>query len=198
MKEWIGENMNYYVKPLKPEHAGTFTDYLGNLDFHHAPHWSTCFCRYYFSNCSFEEWVEKTGEANKKEALNEIKNGNMKGFLAFDGDTCIGWCNANDSRKFLRLENYLEPIIGGKKVGCIICYVVHPEYRNQGVARLLLKEAVKNFEQEGYDAVLALPVDNKEEPEKAYRGTLNMYLEHGFKEIEREENRSVMLLKLKN
>ncbi|HWR60969.1 MAG TPA: hypothetical protein VN580_05120 [Clostridia bacterium] len=39
--------MDYSVKPLSPELADTFTDYLTNLDFSHSPHWSTCFCRFY-------------------------------------------------------------------------------------------------------------------------------------------------------
>ena len=27
------------IKPLSPEMAELFTDYVANLDFHHAPHW---------------------------------------------------------------------------------------------------------------------------------------------------------------
>ena len=47
--------MNYTVKPLGPELAGTFTEYLGGLDFGHAPHWAGCFCTFYYSDCSMDE-----------------------------------------------------------------------------------------------------------------------------------------------
>jgi GNAT superfamily N-acetyltransferase len=184
------------VKPLDSQLATTFTEYIGNLDFGHAPHWSTCFCRFYHTSCSGEEWRNRSGEENRLEAIEEIKNGNMKGYLAFDGEQCIGWCNANDTRQFVRLENELKSVIGDQKVGCVICYVIHPNYRKQGIARLMLKQAIEDFKAEGFDGVLALPVDVKDDPEKLYRGTINMYKDQGFKEIERDEDVSVMWLSL--
>lgn len=53
--------MNYTVKPPGPELAGTFTEYLGGLDFGHAPHWAGCFCAFYYSDCSQEVWMKRTG-----------------------------------------------------------------------------------------------------------------------------------------
>lgn len=188
--------MEYVIKPLSPGLTTIFTEYLENLDFGHAPHWSTCFCRFYHTNCSGEQWQNRTGAENRREAIEEIQAGNMRGYLAFDGDKCIGWCNANNVRQFIRLENDISHIIRNQKVGCIICFVIHPEYRKQGVARLLLKQAVKDFRAQDFDAVLAIPVDIKGEPEKLYRGTLNMYKELGFEEIEKHNNLSVMWLTL--
>ncbi|OZV11976.1 GNAT family N-acetyltransferase [Tissierella sp. P1] len=188
--------MNYEVKSLSPELAETFVEYLGNLDFAHAPHWSTCFCRYYHTNCSFEQWQNRTGEKNRAEAIEQIKLGNMKGYLVFDGNKCIGWCNANDVREFKRLEDDIDHIIKEKKVGCIICFVIHPGYRGRGIARLVLKKAIEDFKAQGFDAVIALPIEIKEAPEKAYRGTFAMYKEQGFEEIERHDSLSIMWLEL--
>ncbi len=188
--------MNYMVKQLSPELTPTFTEYLSTLDFNHAPHWSTCFCRYYHTNCSMEQWQKRTGEENCAEAIEQVKAGNMKGYLAFDGEKCIGWCNANNVRQYIRLEDDLSHIVKDNKVGCVICFVIHPEYRKQGVARLLLKQAVEDFKAQGFDAVLSIPVEIKEEPEKLYRGTLNMYKELGFELIEHHEKSCVMWLEL--
>jgi GNAT superfamily N-acetyltransferase len=188
--------MNYIVKPLSPELAVTFTEYLENLDFHHAPHWSTCYCRFYHTNCSFEQWQNRTGTENRKDAIEQIEIGNMKGHLAFDNDKCIGWCNANAANQYIRLQNDFRPLIKDKKVGCVICFVIHPDYRKQGVARLLLKHAIGAFKAQGFDAILALPINDISELEKLYRGTFNMYKEFGFEEIEKHDNLSVMWLKL--
>jgi GNAT superfamily N-acetyltransferase len=188
--------MNYTIKPLNAELSKTYIEFLGNLDFSHSPHWATCFCRYYHTNCSAEEWQNRKGQENRLEAVEEIKAGNMKGYLAFDGDKCIGWCNANDSHQYQRLENEFKSLIKDQKAGCVICFVIHPEYRKQGVARLLLRQAIEGFKAQGFDAVIALPVDLKDEPEKLYRGTMNMYKEYGFEEIEKYERVSVMWLKL--
>lgn len=56
--------MEYVIKPLNPELATTFADYLKNLDFGHSPHWSTCFCRFYYTNSSNEIWINRTGKEN--------------------------------------------------------------------------------------------------------------------------------------
>ena len=85
----------------------------------------------------------------------------MKGYLVFHEDKCIGWCNANEAGHFIRLEEKMKPIIKDQKVGCVICFVVHPQYRKQGVARMLLERAVKDFKLEGFEAVLALPLEWK-------------------------------------
>ncbi|MCK9524816.1 MAG: GNAT family N-acetyltransferase [Limnochordia bacterium] len=121
----------------------------------------------------------------------------MCGYLAFDQDKCIGWCNANNARQFIRLKDHLEPLIEGKKIGCVICFIVHPEYRRRGVARQLLAQAITDFKNQGYDGVLGLPVEIKDNPEKMYRGTAKMYDEQGFRLLEQHDNVSVMFLELK-
>lgn len=189
--------MDYSVKPLSPELAATFTSYLVNLDFSHSPHWSTCFCRFYHTDCTAEQWQNRTGEENRDEAIAQIKEGNMKGYLAFDGEKCIGWCNANDLQQYKRLKNDFNHLVGDSKTGCVICFVIHPEYRKHGVARLLLKHAVAGFKAQGFDAVMSIPVENDTEPDKLYRGTFNMYKELGFEVKEQQGTAKVMLLKLR-
>lgn len=188
--------MSYTVKPLGPDLGQTFVDYLGSLDFHHAPHWSTCFCRFYYTDCTLEEWQGRTGEYNAREAAQAIQAGEMHGYLAFDGELCIGWCLADDASRFIQLLKHTAPIIAGKKVGAVLCYVIRPEYRNKGVARLMLSRALEGFREQGYEAVLALPVDIQDDPQKRYRGTLNMYQEAGFAQIQEHGPVRVMWLEL--
>lgn len=129
--------MNLEVIALTPELADVYVQYLSSLDFDHAPQWATCFCRFYHTTCSQEDWQNRAGEENKAEALAEIQAGRMKGYLAFTQGKCVGWLNANDARTYLRLATEMAPVIQDKKVGCAICFVSHPEYRGQGVARRL-------------------------------------------------------------
>lgn len=187
--------MQYTVRPLTPELAETFLTYFDTVDFCHAPEWATCYCRFYHTDCSGEEWYARTGALNRAEALEEIKNGNMKGYLAFDGERCIGWCNANDIRAYVRLLEDTAPYCKGKQVGCTICYVIDPAYRNQGVARCLLRAAIEGFKRDGFDAVLSMPVERQDHVQR-YRGTFNMYREQGFVEIDRDEGVVVMQLLL--
>ncbi|SHJ58947.1 hypothetical protein SAMN02745975_02413 [Geosporobacter subterraneus DSM 17957] len=50
----------------------------------------------------------------------------MKGYLAFHGDKSIGWCNANDGQRFIRLEKDIAHMVKDQKGGCVICFVIHP------------------------------------------------------------------------
>jgi len=188
--------MDISVRSLEPGMADIFADYFDNLDFSHEPHWATCYCRFYHTSCSHEEWQARPGGQNRQEALEQIASGSMRGYLAFEGDICVGWCNANDFSDFSRLVGDFGSLVQEKKVGCVICFVIHPSYRRSGVARLLLSAAVEGFRSQGYEAVLALPVESADEPEKRYRGTMNMYREQGFLEIKKRGGLSVMWLDL--
>lgn len=188
--------MSYKTVPLSKELAQIFVDYLGSLDFEHAPHWASCFCRFYYTGCSTEEWMNRTAEINRTEALKEIEAGTMKGWLAFDGEKCIGWCNANDVRQLPRLWEDAKEYCGDKRAGCTPCFVIHPEYRGRGVARQLLKAVVESFRQQGFEGMLALPFEDSEVPERRYRGTLGMYQELGYRPIDKRDRITLLWLDL--
>ena len=82
--------MAYEIKPLSPELAEAFSAFLSNMDFAQTPHWASCFCRFYYLTCSMEEWRARSLETNRAEALQAITDGTMRGYLAFDSDTCVG------------------------------------------------------------------------------------------------------------
>ena len=78
-------------------------------------------------------------------AKQELLTGNMRGYLAFDAGVCVGWCNANDVAQYPRLTEFTEELCRGKRVGCTICFVIHPDYRGKGVAREMLARAIADF-----------------------------------------------------
>jgi hypothetical protein len=61
----------------------------------------------------------------------------------------------------------------------------------------LLASAIEGFRQAGYDAAMALPIVKEGDPEKRYRGTLHMYEEAGYVEIERQDPLRILWLDLK-
>ena len=144
-----------------------------------------------------EEWMARSLEVNRAEALREIEAGRMRGYLAFDGETCVGWCNANDISQYLRLHEDAQKYCAGKRVACTICFVIHPAYRGKGIARQLLARAVSDYRAAGYDAMIALPVEAEGAGQRRYRGTLHMFQEAGYRELEVIDHLHVMWLDLK-
>lgn len=190
--------MDITIEPLSPNLADTFTSFLGGMDFSGTPHWASCFCRYYYLTCSMEEWRARTLETNRAESVAAIQSGEMQGYLAFAGETCVGWCSANDLKNFPRLSEDMRSYCGDQRVGCTICYVVHPFWRGKGVARALLRRAIEDYTARGYDAMLALPFESKDFPQKRYRGTPKMYLDAGYRVLDEKEGIFVLWLDLKN
>lgn len=185
--------MSFNVRPLTPDMAETFADYLADLDFSHAPSFAGCFCRFYHTDCSEQEYMERPGEKNRKEAVEAIRNGTMRGYLAFNGEKCIGWLNANALDAYVRVRDGLIPHVGGMKAGLVICFVIHPEYRGNGVATLLLEHALEGFRKEGYEIVLGLSTQDSAIPiTLQYSGPYPMFLKQGFEEIGNLGNRKVL------
>ncbi len=189
--------MALIIRQLTPALSQTFCDYLTQLDFSATPHWASCFCRFYHTTCSQQEWMARTADENRTEALREIEAGNMRGYLAFEEDICVGWCNANDVTQFPRLREDMEALYRGKRVGSTVCYVIHPAHRGKGIARQLLARAIEDFRASGYDAMLALPIETDSARQRRYRGTLHMYQEAGYQEIQTIDHLHVMWLELK-
>jgi GNAT superfamily N-acetyltransferase len=63
----------------------------------------------------------------------------MQGYIACEGMNPIGWCGAAPRPLLHALDD--EPIPNAESVGTIVCFLVAPEYRGKGVARLLLQAA---------------------------------------------------------
>jgi GNAT superfamily N-acetyltransferase len=186
--------MELTIKRLDPSLMMSFVSFFEGISFSHAPDWATCYCRFYFTECSSEKWDQRDGCLNRQESMEAIGSGKMKGYLAFFEDVCIGWCNANDIRDLKRISSDVEPYVKNEKIGCTICYVIHPDHRRKGIATELLKRAIVDFKQAGYDGMLALPSDRKDNREREYHGTYEMYERMGYEELPRLNGTRVMKL----
>jgi len=184
--------MHLTFQSLSEKNASIFIKYLDNMDFKHAPDWAGCFCRFYHTDCPDLQWKNRTPSENMDEALREIQEGHMKGFLAFSDGECVGWVNANKIEAYPRLKGSIENYINSKQTAGIVCFVIHPDYRGMGIARNLLKEAISQLKKQGYKSILAFPFSSPDAPQKAYHGTLKMYLENGFKVLESRGTMSVV------
>ena len=189
--------MTIEIKPLSPDLAETFTSYVNNLDFQHAPHWQFCYCQYYHVNCSSEEWRARTDQQNQQLAQENIRQGVMHGFMAFDGDKPVGWINANEWRNYALIENDPEMLEFEGKSGAIVCFLIHPEYRNQGLAKKLLETAINDFRKQGFDRVVGRPFLWSAHPERQYHGIPSMYEALGFEKVSEVNGQSTYVLELK-
>ena len=174
----------FLIRSLRPADAEAFVQYLAKLDFQHAPQWSGCFCRFYHTSCSMDEWMARDRHQNRQETLDAIQAGSMRGYVALEDQQIIGWLNANAVTAYPRLNNFVEAYVHSSLPAALVCFVIHPDHRGQGVATALLRYAITDLSQQGYTQILGFPFEDPNHPQKAYHGSLSMYRKAGFTLIE--------------
>jgi GNAT superfamily N-acetyltransferase len=106
------------------------------------------------------------------------------GVLAYvDGDVA-GWCSVapKDTHRAL-VNSRTIPHVDDEGVWSIVCFVVRPAYRRQGLMHRLLEGAVEHAQLMGAPAVEGYPVDvgdGRVDQTSGYVGTVQLFEAHGF------------------
>ena len=169
-------------------------DYLGGA-FPDNPDWATCFCLHYNVCEADGPWAERTGPQNRADKEAMIRAGQTHGVLAYREGRVVGWCHAAPRYTLRRLSEWAEESEtfnpgNTDPVGAIVCYVIAPDSRRQGVATALLGEACALLTDLGMEWAEAYPRTAEPKPggqlstdARSYHGSLSMYLRAGFEPL---------------
>jgi len=167
--------MDIIIKALSPELVNDYLYFFDHMIFSEHPDWSKCYCYSYHFNGPNEAW---TKENNRKVVTELISQGKMHGYLAYHNEKPIGWCNSNNKLNYQALTETQD----ARFIICsIVCFLISPEYRGQGIAKTLLDHVVHDYSLKDYDYIEAYPHKAGNSCEKNYHGTLSMYERLGFK-----------------
>jgi GNAT superfamily N-acetyltransferase len=138
------------------------------------------------------------GRANLDALKALVTAGKTPGLIAYRGKIPVGWISFGPREEFERLKRspVMKPV-DDRPVWSIICFVVPPEYRGQGIGTALLKAAIAYARKHGATIVEAYPVDKpkRSEPDNIWFGAKSMYDHAGFEEVARRKpNRPVVRL----
>ncbi|HPJ86223.1 MAG TPA: GNAT family N-acetyltransferase [Bacillota bacterium] len=179
--------MEYEIRPLT---AGLVNDYVAFFDTEkHSDNKDEhkCYCVCWCSD-DHRLGLERMVDAGKRRALaiEYVKTGLIRGYLAYMDNRVVGWCNANDKNKcqhcisWLRFLNDVKIQESGKpKTKAVFCFAIASEYRKKGIATGLLKKVCEDAIKEGYDIVEAYPKKEMKNLDN-FEGPLSMYLKQGF------------------
>jgi len=171
------------IRPLTPDRL---PDLASLFEQGGDPKW--CWCAY-FRIRGFD--FSKGGKERHRAAMEAATRATAEedrapGLVAYDGDEAVGWISIGPREDYERLAHstVLKPL-DDKPVWSIVCFVVGRHARGRGVARKLLDAGVDYARQHGARLLEAYPVEVAEgtriPPGDAYRGTLSMFENAGFK-----------------
>jgi len=181
--------------PLRPEHCDEYCAFFDRA-FADNPAWSGCYCGFYEDPCSDADWNPdaSAGPAHRAARRRQIASGRAHGVLAFDRGEVVGWCNAGPRASFGNLRVYGSAVDDPREpVGAVMCFVIAPERRREGIATALLGGAEELFRELGLSVAEAYPravAPNPALPSSAsyYKGSPAMYERAGYQPHKRFEH----------
>lgn len=179
--------------PLSAERLPDFLRFFDGDAFSDNPRWSSCYCQCFHEDHSRVAWSERTAAQNRALACERVATAQMQGYLAYVGGSVAGWCNAAPRHLLRALDD--EPTPDAELVGAIICFLVAPRFRGQGVSSSLLAAACEGLRSQGLRIAEANPRPDATSAAENHFGPLRMYLAAGFDVHRRDSDGSVYVRK---
>ncbi len=190
--------MNITIKPLTSDLNEDYLDFFDNRAFTDDNPNGPCYCT---SPNQDEETIKmmvkefkKYGvkQTLRKYAVEMLNNNKIQGYLAFDGDLSIGWCNAADIESYsgfvpdFAKENICEKTIS------IVCFEIAPEYRGRGIASAFIEKVCYDAKEKGYIAVEGYAKLSEKRDDFDFQGPMQLYEKAGFVEVARQDGQVIM------
>ena len=194
---------NITIQRLTPDFAEKYAHFF-DVTPHDVNHDEMkCYCITWRSDETYADaghWFD-TREERRSRAIEYVKSGCIRGYLAYCGDEIIGWCNTNEHCKmgvdYLRGEYPIGQEQSEVKVKPIFCFVIHPDYQRMGVATRLLQRICADAAKKGFDYVEAYVHENFISTIDDFRGPRKLYEKCGFEMTACVNGKAVMRKKLK-
>ena len=189
---------NITIKPLSPELNADYLDFFDNRAFTDDNPNGPCYCT--SPNQDEEEigrMVSEFGSSGVKDTVRRyaaemLYRNRIRGYLAYDGELSVGWCNVADMDSYTGfVPEFARKNACGKTVS-IVCFEIAPEYRGIGIASAFIDRVCKDAKAAGYAAVEGYARLSDERDPFDYQGPLRLYQKAGFAEAAREGKQVIM------
>ena len=188
----------FMIKPLTPELKADYLDFFDHRAFTDDNPNGPCYCT---SPNQDEEIIQQMvrefplyGVKNtvRRYAEDMLNRNIIRGYLAYDGDLSVGWCNAADMDSYAGfVPEFARENACGKTVS-IVCFEIAPEYRGMGIASALIGRVCMDAKANGYAAVEGYAMLSGRRDEFDFHGPLRLWEKAGFTEAARKDGQVIM------
>ena len=205
--------MNLTIRALCPELIEDYFDFFDNRAFEEGSPYYPCYCNAFNLSRDGIRKLSDLAEAAgggaegwkrtlRDSAWRMVSDGTVRGYLAYDNDLSVGWCNANDRMNYYRVGEFgLDQVPeDSDPAGCpgegfiksIVCFEISPAYRGMGIAGKLLERVCEDAAAEGYAFAEAYPKEQVLDSALSFTGPYRLYEKAGFQEYGREGSTIIM------
>lgn len=182
--------MKFNIQPLTKDLKEDYLYFFDNIVFEENPDRSSCYCCDYHFLGAVETC---TRDVSRPFVANLIDENKLTGYLVYENDKPIGWCNVNDRSNYQRLLRDFDLVDKPEdKVCSIVCFLIHPDYRRQGIAYQIIQKIIADYTSKDYDYVEAYPRKGELSSEGNFKGPLELYKRFYFKMNKEYDNYYVM------
>lgn len=179
------------VRAISPDQHDAVLHYFDMVAYADNPNWSKCFCM----ERLVDDYESRTKQQNRESRSELIRSAKANGLVAYRLGRVVGWCHAAPKNELLNVDGEKDP-----KVGAIVCFVVAPDQRGQGIATTLLEAALEHLRKRGMTMAEAYPFLGEIDPARwtqiNYVGPLSMYVKAGFEVAEKHDDNAVVRMRL--
>ena len=189
---------NIIIKPLSKDLNTDYLDFFDSRAFTDNNPNGPCYCTSPNQDAETikqmvsEFAVNGVKETVRKYAVKMLEESRIHGYLAYDGDVSIGWCNAADMDSYVSfVPEFARHIACGKTIS-IVCFEIAPEYRRMGLATAFVDRICADAKAKGYVAVEGYARVTEEYNLFDYTGPYRLYQKAGFAEVATQDGQVVM------
>lgn len=171
--------MTWQTHPVTPDRFEDFADVVNRT--RRERH---CWC---LSHRLPAKEIDALGDGDREQAMRRLcEREHPPGVVTYCDDVPVGWCSIGPRAEITLLtrSRLIRPV-DELPVWSIICVVVRPGHRRQGVTTRMLTDAVDYAAAQGAPAVEAYPVDpeGRMDLTMAFVGTRAMFEKVGFEVV---------------
>ena len=89
--------MKIIIKPLSQESKEDYLYFFDNITFEENPDRAKCYCYDFHFLGVVETCTRETSRSSVSKLIDENK---LRGYLAYDHDKVVGWCNVNNRANY--------------------------------------------------------------------------------------------------
>ena len=186
------------IKKLTSELKNDYLDFFDNRAFTDNNPNGPCYCTSPNQDKkTIKQMVSEFKENGVKETLRKhavkmLENEEINGYLAYDNNISIGWCNASDMDSYKGfVPDFAKENKCGKTIS-IVCFEIAKEYRGRGIALSFIDRVCKDAKENGYIAVEGYAKILNHKDEYDFTGPMHLYEKAGFKKVLEQNGIAIM------